>query len=298
MSYELNSSRAKLPSGGLRALLKELGSPDEYGNPPLPITGEIKIFGKQRDGSVYLKNGKVYAAQLENFTPPIALRLMSSGVLTQEMFAELNSLAPNEVSKAAIAKHLIDKDTVEDVHRQMLFSTLTHMYEWRDAEWVWIKGNRTKDYTITPLETRLTISATDERLAQWFALVHNHNSVTQGSAIVYPAEGWGDKVGQEATPEINSILQYVNGINSVAQIASACGFARFEIASRLAKAIADGIVTVVGQKVAKESSGSIESLLNDKMEELTEAREMVAKLRESLADAEERLRLAEEAIAQ
>jgi hypothetical protein len=298
MNYKLNDSRANLPNGGLRALLKELGSPDEYGNPPLPITGEIKIFGKQRDGSVYLKNGKVYAAQLENFTPPIALRLMSAGVLTEDMFSELSKLQPNKVSEAAVSKNFIDKDIVEDVHRQMLFSTLTHIYEWRDAEWIWIKGNQTKDYTITPLETRLTISATDERLAQWFALVHNHNAVTQGSAIVYPAEGWADKVGEESTPEINSILQYVDGTTSVAQIASACGFARFEIASRLAKAIADGIVNVVSIKTTTEASGSIESLLNDKNEELLEAREMVAKLKESLIDAEERLRLAEEAIAQ
>lgn len=298
MNYELDGSRASLPAGGLRALLKELGSSDEYGNPPLPITGEIKVFGKQRDGNVHLKNGKVYAAQLENFTPPIALRLMSAGVLTEEMFAALAQLPPTEVSEAAVSNNFIDKDIVEDVHRQMLFSTLTHMYEWRDAEWVWVKGNQTKDYTITPLETRLTISATDERLAQWFALVHNHNAVTQGSAIVYPAEGWADKVGEESTPEINSILQYVDGINSVAQIASACGFARFEIASRLAKAVADGIVKVVSVKAIPNSTGSIESLLNDKNEELLEAQEMVSKLKESLIDAEERLRLAEEAIAQ
>lgn len=292
----LTSEKTPLPAGGLRSLIRELGSPDEYGNPPIPITGEIKVFGKQRNGSIYFKNGKIYGAQLDNFTPPVALRLLSTGLLTDEMYETLDSLPPQQVGDTAIALGFVDEDLIEDINRQMLFSTLTHMYEWRDSEWIWIKGNYTNNYTITPLETSLAISATDERLAQWFALVQNHRAVTQGSSVVFPGPSWENQIGQETTPEISSILQYVDGKNSVAAIAAACGFARFEIASRLAKAIADGLVKVVPIKSEQEDYGNMESLLHDKNQELIEAEEMVVRLKESLEEAETRLANAKKAL--
>ncbi len=285
----LSSEKAHLPPGGLRGLLKSLGSPDKYGNPPLPITGEVKVFGTQRNGSIYLKNGKIYGAQLDNFTPPLALRLLSTGLLTDEMFEVLYQLNPSQVGATAVALGFVEEDIIEDINRQILFSTLTHMYEWREAQWLWIKGNYTENYTITPLDTNLTISATDERLAQWFALVQNHKPVTQGSSIVFPGPSWINNVGEETTPEISSILTYVDGINTVAQIAAACGFARFEIASRLAKAVADELIIVKPKSNDEQDYGSMESLLNDKQQELEEAEEMVMRLSESLAEAQERL---------
>jgi hypothetical protein len=287
-----DTNQASLPKGGLRALIKELGSPDEFGNPASPITGELKVIGKQRNGSVFFKNGKVYSAELDNFTPPIALRLLSTGLITSVMFAALETLKSSEVGKYAILHNFVEEDIIEDIHRQMLFSTLTHMYEWRDAEWLWIRGNKSDSYTISPLESRLTVSATDERLAQWFALVQNHNAVTYGKSIVHPGEDWESKAGEETTPEISSILQYVDSQNTVAEIAAACGFARFEIASRLAKAIADGLIIVENPNSAEPDYGSFESLLHDKEQELAEAEELVIRISESLNEAEVRLALA------
>lgn len=287
-----DTNQAQLPKGGLRALIKELGSPDEFGNPPAPITGEMKVLGQKRNGSIFFRNGKIYSAELDNFTPPIALRLLSTGLITAVMYAALENLKSAEVGKYAILHGFVEEDIIEDIHRQMLFSTLTHMYEWRDAEWVWTRGNKSDSYAISPLESRLAISATDERLAQWFALVQNHNSVTYGKSIVHPGEDWESKAGEETTPEISAILQYVNGENTVAEIAAACGFARFEIASRMAKAIADGLVVVENPNSTAHDYGSIESLLYNKEQELAEAEELVIRLSESLFEAETRLTLA------
>lgn len=290
--YNSNTDQAPLPNGGLRALIRELGSPDEFGNPPAPITGEIKVFGQQRNGSVFFRNGKIYSAELEKFTPPIGLRLLSTGLITSVMYNELANLNSSEVGNYAIAHGFVDEDIIEDIHRQMLFSTLTHMYEWRTAEWVWIRGNKNDNYSISPLESRLAISATDERLAQWFALVQNHNAVTYGKSVPYPGADWESKVGDETTPEISAILQYVDGENTVSEIAAACGFARFEIASRMAKAIADGLIIVQNPNSNEIAYGSIESLLYDKNQELAEAEELVFRLDESLTEAKVRLELA------
>jgi hypothetical protein len=287
-----SGNRVKLPKSGLRGLLKELGSPDAYGNPPAPITGEIKVFGKTRNGSVFLKNGRIYSAQLDEFVPPIARRLLSTGLISEVMFNAMAKLPPSEVASFAIANEYVDEDVLEDIHRQMLFATLTHMYEWRDASWEWHRGAKSKSYTMYPLEISLAISATDERMAQWIALVHNHSYVTKGNSVVSPGEDWVLKAGEETTPEIASILRYVNSENTVADIALACGFSRFEIASRLAKAVADGLVLVTNPDLEDVSTGSIESLLHSREEEYQEAEELVLRLRESLAEAEERLELA------
>ena len=284
--------KTNLPKSGLRGLLKELGSPDAYGNPPAPITGEIRIFGKTRNGSVFLKNGRIYSAQLDEFTPPIARRLLSTGLISEVMYNAMSKLPPSEVASFAIANEYVDEDVLEDIHRQMLFATLTHMYEWRDATWEWRRAAKSQSYTMYPLEISLAISATDERMAQWIALVHHHNSVTKGNSIVSPGEGWIMKAGEETTPEIASILRYVNGENTVADIALACGFSRFEIASRLAKAVADGLVSVYNPDAETLNTGSIESLLHSREEEYEEAKELVIRLRESLHEAEERLELA------
>lgn len=287
-----SGDKAQLPKSGLRGLLKELGSPDMYGNPPAPITGEIKVYGKTRNGSIYLRNGRIYSAQLDEFVPPIARRLLSTGLISEVMYNAMAKLPPAEVASFALANEYVDEDVLEDIHRQMLFATLTHMYEWRDASWEWRRGAKSNSYTMYPLEISLTISATDERMAQWIALVHNQTSVTRGNSVVSPGEGWVLKAGEETTPEIASILRYVNGENTVADIALACGFSRFEIASRLAKAVADGLVLVSNPDLESSDTGSIESLLHTKEEEYEEAAELVRRLRESLAEAEERLELA------
>lgn len=284
-----STKRVKLPKSGLRGLLKELGSPDIYGNPPAPITGEIKVYGSKRSGSIYLKNGKIYSAHLEEFTPPIARRILSTGLISEVVYNALAELQPSEVGDFTLKNEYLDPDILEDIHRQMLFSTLTHMYEWRDAEWEWKRGSKSQSYTMYPLEISLAIAATDERMAQWISLVHHHTSVTKGNSVVKPGRDWHAKAGEETSPEINSILRYVNGENTVAEIAMVCGFSRFEIGSRLAKAIADGLVEVVNPYEEEPSNESLDSLLNSKEEEYQEALDLVDRLRESLAEAEERL---------
>lgn len=297
---ELPVQSTLLPDGGLRALIRQLGAPDEFGNPPIPRTGKIALRDstEHREGAVYLRSGRIYAASLQGFIPPITLRLLSGGMLNDEQFLALQKYKPEEVGPQAVSHGFVTSDAIDDINRQMILSTLTHMYTWRTAEWHWIEGEETSSFTISALDTLLIISATDERDGQWNALTRNYPQVTKGNAIPSPGPDWNTHVGEATSPEINSILQYVDGTATIAQIAAVCGFARFEIAARLAKAIADGILIVTDPDAPKRENDdeiflidelAIEQGLSPVQAEIAEATRGVEHARLTLEQAEARL---------
>jgi hypothetical protein len=290
----LPTTPTPLPAGGLRAVLRTLGAADEFGNPAPAYTGRIVVKdpNARANASFYLRSGRIYAATLSGFTPPVALRLLSGGLLSAAAYADLHELTPDLVGPTAISRGYATADDVEDVHRQMLLATLTHVYAWGSATWRWEDGAVTDAFTITGIEVNLIVAASDERVGQWEALARNYPLVTKGSAIPFAGPEWSAKAGESTSPEIASILRYVDGETTIGQIAVVCGFARFEIAARLAKAIADGILVIddpdhplTPSASAAQAADVDASWLN----ELDEATREVDHARERLAEAEARL---------
>jgi hypothetical protein len=279
-----------LPTGGLRALLRRLGAADEFGNPAPARTGCLVITDSAAsNGSIYLRSGRIYAAQLSGFTPPVALRLLSGGHLSDQQYHELSGLPPETAGQTAVALGYAPADAVEDIHRQMLLSTLTHMYAWATARWHWQETTGTDAFTIAALDANLALAATDERLGQWEALARNYPAVTKGNAIPEPGPDWSAKEGESTSPEIAAILTYVDGTTTIAQIAAVCGFARFEIAARLAKAISDGILIIADPDAPPATDDASDTADSSWLDELDEAKNAVDYARKQLAAAEERL---------
>lgn len=231
-----------LPSGGVRALLRTFASNDDYGNPPPPLTGKIALLDDDRKAGIYFNNGRIYAAELEAFEPSMALRLLSSGKISAEQFQELRNLENSEVGNYATEHNIVNPNLVEEINRQNLFSIITHLYEWKEAQWGWEDSETTTRFIMTPLDSTLVVTAADERVGQWNALLRNFPKATIPETVIYPGPDWTSKAGEETTPEIASILRYVDGHNTVGEIALLCGFSRFEMGARIARAIADGLV--------------------------------------------------------
>lgn len=296
MTTSLVSTPTPVPRGGIRYLIRSLGATDAFGNPAPDLTGRLHIINEDdnTEASIYLRAGKVYTADLSGYEPPVALRLLSGGHLTEAMYNHLESLMPEQVGPMAVYENYVQPHVVEDIHRQMLLATLTHLYGWKNAQWSWEDGVESYAFTVSGLETNLIITAADERIGQWETLARAYPEVTKGNSIPEPGPDWSNKAGESTTPEIASILQYVDGETTVAQIASVCGFARFEIAGRLAKAIADGLLIVRDPEEALISDDD-EFLLpattgNDLRHlEVAEAQRQVEIARQALAEAEERL---------
>lgn len=237
-----------------------MGSPDEYGNPPVPYSGRVVVNdpNSDREGSVYMRHGRVYSVALDGFMPPIATRLHSGGMITDDQWEYLLSLEPQDVGPEAVIRGYATQDAVDDVHRQMILSSLTHLYGWARAPYWWDEDAETENFTIPGLETALMVMLADERMGQWDALARNYPQVTKSHAIPMVGPEWGAKEGEQTTPEMAAILRRVDGATSIARIANECGFTRFEIAARLAKAIADGVLIIPNPD---KVSGSVEPVL-------------------------------------
>lgn len=302
-SLTLSDTFTSIPKGGVRTILKDMGAPDQYGNPAPNYTGciVVKDLMTNKEGKIFLRSGRVYSTALSGFVPPISTRMLSAGLINKEIFNYLNTI-PTEQIKEEILKHgYCTEDQLEDINRQMLMSTITHLYGWDNAEWKWVENLDTNIYTISPLEIRLLVTAADERLGQWNALSRNFLSTTKGNSVPLPGEAWISKTGEVTTPEIASILKFVDGKTTISQIAKDCGFTRFEIAARLAKAIADGILIIPDpdgepQIDLDHDKMDISPEINPLEYELYQALSALEDLKKELSAAEDRVVQAQQAL--
>ena len=104
--FSLPRTATALPHGGLRTLLPQIGAPDQFGNPATGHTGRLVIENPADKGmgALYFRAGRIYAATLKGFTPPVATRMLSGDLITQETFEYLDSLDPETVGPEAIER--------------------------------------------------------------------------------------------------------------------------------------------------------------------------------------------------
>lgn len=241
---ELPSTPSHLPEGGVRALLRELGSEDEYNNPPYPWTGRIHLddAATGRSADLWIHEGNMYAAHMSNYIPPIALRLRSAGCMDDDQYLQVADMLPSDVGPYVMENGWAAPIVVQEVHREIMLATVTHLYDWEFATWFFVEDDATGDYVTSGVPMLLVASAVDERIGQWRAVTRVHPHVVQPTAVPQPGPLWAEKAGDAVTPELATLLKYVDGYATIAQIAGACGFTRFEAARLLSQAAADGIL--------------------------------------------------------
>lgn len=286
----LSDNLVSLPQGGLRSLLRQLGSEeDQFGNPSATKTGRIALKEQTQDkeGAIYLNAGRIYAVTFTNFTPPIASRLYTGGYLNKEQYEYLSQFPSEEVGALALQHGYVIKDILDNINRQMILSSLTYLYSWNKALWTWEANETFHNFTIPSLETLLLLAATDERIGQWDALARNFPQVTKAHAIPCPGLDWNNRTMVDSSPEMNRLSNLTDGTTSIAKIATICGFTRFEIAARLAKAIVDGIL-VVDDPDSPQKGNAIENSLSQM--ELNEAMMAVDVAKAAVSSAERHLR--------
>lgn len=243
----MQHSGQHLPPGGVRTLLRDLGGVGEYTSPLEETwTGVITMTradNPDTQAHLWLRGGQLYSADLTGFTPPMATRLVSAGCLSEDEAYELDTTVDVEqIGSVAAARYSVDRSIVEELHREVTLAVVSHLYEWEDATWVADTNDAFPGYMTSPMPLLLVVSAVDERIGQWRAVSRAHPRAVKPSAVPQPGPAWLEKTGQEVTPEMASLLSRVDGRASVARIANACGFTRFETARLLQQAIADGLL--------------------------------------------------------
>lgn len=242
-----------LPRGGLRTLLRHLTDPDQPHHLPGSPTGALLLAQEPQasgetngqsgpQAALWLRDGLVYSATLTTFTPPMALRLKTAGCLSDEAYATLAGLPADEVGPHAVAHCHVAPTLVEELHRELLLATVSHLFDWKDAAWVYQPKDATTCYVTSGMTPALVAGAVDERIGQWRAVTRNYPQATQPTSVPTAGPAWAAKAGAVASPEMAALLTQVDGTRTIAKIATACGFTRFEVTRLIAQAVADRIL--------------------------------------------------------
>jgi len=235
-----------LPRGGVRTLLAHVEQPGLLSIEMNP-TGRVLLLAQpgsedSPQAGIWFKDGLIYAASLATFQPPLARRLRATGAVEERDFTAIEGLPAEDVATYAVEKLGIARGLLDELHRELLLSTVTHLFDWDSAVWVWEPTVTTARFVTSPMPASLVASAADERIGQWSAVARNFPYVTQPGSVPKAGPGWAAKTGGEVTPELAALLMNVDGKRSVSQIASLCGFTRFEVTRLLAAATADKIL--------------------------------------------------------
>jgi hypothetical protein len=215
----------------------------------------------------------------------MATRLYTGGFLTEDQYQKLKAYPNKQVGPLAVKNGYVHQDTIDDINRQMILSSLTHLYGWVNATWLWEPDAFSENFTIPGLEIMLMVANADERIGQWDALARNFPQVTKPNVVLAPGLEWNLREQIDPSPEMRRIASFVDGKMNVSKIATYCGFTRFDIAARLAKAVTDGTIILLDmdQVVSGNNSGIVES------DELIQAEAKVDSIRVSLIQAEQNL---------
>jgi hypothetical protein len=243
-AYPMTDEPVALPIGGVRTLIRDLGGDENPSAPPYPYTGAIHLhLGDRKKAALWLYDGVMYSAHLQGYDPPVALRLKTARLINEQQYQELLGLPSSDAGPEAVDRNWVPAYIVEELHREIMLATLSHLYDWDNAHWWWQEDETTELFVTSGLPLMLASAAVDERIGQWKAVTRAYPNIVKPKSVPHPGPVWGKRHLTMLSPELESVLNLVNGQFSIAEIAAACGLTRFEMARLLSQATAFGVIS-------------------------------------------------------
>lgn len=202
--------------------------------------------------AIYMYEGGVYSVQVEDFTPHLTNRMIAAGILDDSRLRELSasveqSQRDHEVGKFAINRDWLPVDTLAAFHAEYLLAGLGAALSLSKSK-VQVDPNETTDQMCTlPTPVEDLIAAIDLREERSQRI---WNGVAPGSTTreTVLRQVNVDAEICAASSEVTAFMKAVDGINTVDEIAGACGFTRAEAIVITAALIAGGAAAIAGRK--------------------------------------------------
>ncbi len=254
-----------LPAGGIRELIGNVAFGDKNVGAIVlssPTCGEGKIF---LDGKL------LYAAEKNKYVPPILLRMRTEGALNLSEATKMKHVPLKELEATLLRDYPnIHPLYFDMLKQQLIFSTLSSFVTWEeegDVSWGWRPGEKTSLLTCKELERPMALLAVEERLGQWTILERNYPQSTESDAVPRRGAEWSSFSDEEIySASFTHVVRKVNGKTTVRLLAKRSGLTPFEVASILAKAVNDDIVTFE-EEPEKEYVDAAESIEEDDKEQ-------------------------------
>ncbi len=221
--------------------------------------------GLDDTAKLYLRGGRLYAVTVPGDRPQLGARLVSSGSLGPEALAEALEAQRTELQGWRLGELLVhlgyvDQPVVEAFVSEQVRESVSDLLRWPVGTWKFRVNERTREDVAPPSEIAALLTEIAHRQATWQRIsdtVHGPDAVPSLSTA-----GAGD-AEFAIDPEAWSLLCKVDGVRSVAQLASECGFTLYEAGQVVFSLVQAGLLDVeeVVAAEAPEPAGSVTSRL-------------------------------------
>ena len=221
--------------------------------------------GLDATAKLYLRSGRLYAVTVPGDRPQLGARLVSSGSLGPEALAEALEAQRTELQGWRLGELLVhlgyvDQPVVEAFVCEQVRESVSDLLRWPVGTWKFRVNERTREDVAPPSEIAALLTEIAERQATWQRIsdtVHGPDAVPSLSTA-----GAGD-AEFAIDPEAWSLLCKVDGVRSVAQLASECGFTLYEAGQVVFSLVQAGLLDVEEIVAAEAASpaGSVTSRL-------------------------------------
>lgn len=202
--------------------------------------------------AIYMYEGGVYSVQVEDFIPHLTNRMIAAGILDDSRIRELSASVDqtqrdHEVGRFAINRDWLPVDTLAAFHAEYLLAGLGAALSLSKSK-VQVDPNEITDQMCTlPTAVEDLFAAIDLREERSQRI---WNGVAPGSSTreTVLRQVNIDAEICSASSEVAAFMKAVDGINTVDEIAGACGFTRAEAIVITAALIAGGAAAIAGRK--------------------------------------------------
>lgn len=124
---------------------------------------------KKTVGNLFLKEGKIYAASISNYTPNIMTRLVQSGYLDEEAVAKVsrhfgkgNENDPR-LADFLLDRHMVPEKVMATIQQDFFLEVFSNILHWEDVHADWRIGETTDYYKIDRFDLQKVIELTNSR---------------------------------------------------------------------------------------------------------------------------------------
>ena len=192
--------------------------------------GCLHVGSGAQASKIFFRGGQVYATWVPGPAPDIGTRLITAGVLSPGLLAEVTESRRTTFPAWSVVDLLVhhghvEQSLVDAIVREQICQSLSALLGWAPTAWRFRVNERTRD-NVAPAMTVVDLLADlGRRQVAWQTI----EAVIGSSAAVpfaSPGAATPDELGLH--PGARTLLGHVNGARTVTELAELCAFTEFE----------------------------------------------------------------------
>lgn len=137
-------------------------------------TGNLVIKRDTEDSDdfayIYLNNGKIYSALINNEYPPVGARIFSSGTVSPEDFSRVMSEANGDANDPLVYATLLQEElfperTLHNYIKDEFLSAMRAILSWTDVTHEWRIGETTRAFAVAPISLKSAFDRVRDNLS-------------------------------------------------------------------------------------------------------------------------------------